>query len=146
VLKLPAESSTRVELPPSGFQPRVVAANTTDGVYVTTPADNRVLKLPAVFQPWAVAADTAGQRSGHMTWRRRLCDAVVVGRSEVLAAADSLADLSCVGGQRRGGLWWYWCWRGNARDTEPPVEHPCGVQSQEFVQVGRGIGRRPLSQ
>jgi hypothetical protein len=59
----------------------VVAANTIGGVYVTWPTPKWVLKLPAAFQPWAVAADTAGQRSGHMTWRRRLCDAVVVGRS-----------------------------------------------------------------
>jgi hypothetical protein len=106
VLKLPAESSTRVELPPSGFQPWVVAANTNEGVYVTGPAHNWVLKLPTVFQPWVVAADTAGRRSGHITWRRRLCDAVAVGGSEVLAAADSLADLRCVGRRRRGGLWW----------------------------------------
>jgi hypothetical protein len=37
-----------------------------------------------VFQPWAVVADIAGRRGAHMPWRRRLCDAVVVGRSEVL--------------------------------------------------------------
>jgi hypothetical protein len=86
VFKLPAESSRRFELPPSGFQPWVVAANT---------ADHRVLKLPAVFQPWVVAADTAGRRSGHLTWRRLLCDAVVVGRSVALAAADSLVTTSC---------------------------------------------------
>jgi hypothetical protein len=103
VLKLPAESSTWVELPPSAlFQPWAVAVDTAGGVYVTAPADNRVLKLPAasstwvelppsaLFQPWAVAVDTAGRR-GHMTWRRRLCDAVVAGRSEVLATALSLA-------------------------------------------------------
>ena len=64
VPKLPAESSTWVELPPSGL-----------------------------FQSWAAAADTAGRRGAHMTWRRRLCDAVVVGRSEVLAAADSLSGM-----------------------------------------------------
>jgi len=106
VPKLPAESSTWVELPPSGlFQPWAVAADTAGRVYVTAPADNRVLKLPAesstrvelppsgLFQPWAVAADTAGRRGAHMTWRRRPCDAVVVGRSEVLAAADSLSDM-----------------------------------------------------
>ena len=90
VLKLPAGSSTWVGLPPSGlFQPRAVAADTAGGVDVTAPADNWVLKLPAgsstrvelppsgLFQPWAVVADTAGRR-GHMTWRRRLCDAVVL--------------------------------------------------------------------
>ena len=53
MLKLPAGSSTWVELPPSGlFQPWAVAADTAGGVYVTSPADNRVLKLPAGSSAW----------------------------------------------------------------------------------------------
>jgi DNA-binding beta-propeller fold protein YncE len=56
VLKLPAGSSTWVELPPSGlFQPWAVAVDAAGGgVYVTAPADNRVLKLPAGSSAWVV--------------------------------------------------------------------------------------------
>ena len=49
MLKLPAGSSTWVELPPSGL-----------------------------FQPWAVAADTAGRRGGHIPGVAACGDAVVL--------------------------------------------------------------------
>jgi hypothetical protein len=89
-VKLPADSSTWVKLQPSGlFQLWVVAADTAGGVNVTAPADNRMLKLPAESSTWVmlpppglfqprVVAGTAGRRGGHMTWRRRVCDPVVI--------------------------------------------------------------------
>ena len=55
MLNLPAESSIWVELPPSGlFQPWAVTVDAAGGVYVTAPADNRVLKLPAGSSAWVV--------------------------------------------------------------------------------------------
>jgi hypothetical protein len=98
VLKLPAESSIWVELPSGLFQTWAVAADIVGGAYVAAPADNRVLKLPAEssiwverppsgpFQPCAVAADTAGRRGAHMTWRRPLCDAVIAAMHRMTAA------------------------------------------------------------
>jgi hypothetical protein len=53
VPKLRVESSNWVALPPSGlFQPWAVAADTAGGVYVTAPADNRVPKLPVESSNW----------------------------------------------------------------------------------------------
>jgi serine/threonine protein kinase, bacterial len=47
VLKLPAGSTTQVELPFTGlYAPQDVAVDTAGNVYLTDSSNNRVLKLP----------------------------------------------------------------------------------------------------